>query len=79
MPPPSTPGSADASGSDLGLPDLIYPPLPWGFQKAPPKQSLSPAQARSARPLVLNLVELIHWASFPFGFYVLAYSSLTPM
>ncbi len=75
MPPSSAPGSADASGSGSGLalPDLIYPPLPWGFQKAPPKQSLNPAQARSARPLVLNLVELIHWASFPLGFYVLAF------
>jgi hypothetical protein len=34
---------------------------------------LNPAQARSARPLVLNLIALIHWASFPLGFYVLAY------
>jgi hypothetical protein len=67
------PGSAAPGGSPLELPDLIYPPLPWAFQKAPPKTSLNPAQARSARPLVLNLIELIHWASFPLGFYVLAY------
>jgi hypothetical protein len=67
------PGSATPGGSPLELPDLIYPPLPWAFQKAPPKTSLNPAQARSARPLVLNLIELIHWASLPLGFYVLAY------
>lgn len=70
-PPPAS--STTPGGSPLELPDLIYPPLPWAFQKAAPKTSLNPDQARSARPLVLNLIELIHWASFPLGFYVLAY------
>jgi hypothetical protein len=65
--------SVPSGGSPLALPDLIYPPLPWAFQKAPPKTSLNPAQSRSARRLVLNLIALIHWASFPLGFYVLAY------
>ena len=51
----------------------MLPAAAWAFQKAPPKTSLNPDQARSARPLVLNLIELIHWASFPLGFYVLAY------
>ena len=73
MSPTPPASSASHSGSPLQLPDLIYPPLPWAFQKAPAKTSLSPGQARSARPLVLNLIELIHWASFPLGFYVLAY------
>lgn len=71
MPPSSR--SAPPASSPLELPDLIYPALPWAFQKAPPKTSLNAAQARSARPLVLNLIELIHWASFPLGIYVLAY------
>jgi hypothetical protein len=66
--PPSPP-----AGSPLELPNLTYPPLPWAFQKAAAKTSLNPAQARTARPLVLNLIEGIHWASFPLGFYVLAY------
>ncbi|QNI70972.1 hypothetical protein [Cyanobium sp. NS01] len=73
MPPSTSPAQAPAAGSPLELPDLVYPPLPWGFQKAAPKTSLSPALARTARPLVLNLVELIHWASFPLGFWILAY------
>jgi len=62
-----------ASGSPLELPDRIYPQLPWAFQKAPPKASLNPTQARQAQPLVLNLVEAIHWASFPLGFWILGY------
>jgi hypothetical protein len=57
----------------MELPDRLYPPLPWAFQKAPPKSSLNPTQARQARPLVLNLVEAIHWASFPLGFWILGY------
>ncbi|MFN9933574.1 MAG: hypothetical protein ACK55R_11510 [Cyanobacteriota bacterium] len=73
MPSAPLPGSAPPGASPLELPGLIYPPLPWAFQKAAPKTSLNPTLARSARPLVLNLVELIHWASFPLGFYVLAY------
>ena len=73
MPSAPLPGSAPPGGSPLELPGLIYPPLPWAFQKAAPKTSLNPTLARSARPLVLNLIELIHWASLPLGFYVLAY------
>jgi hypothetical protein len=73
MSPAPPANSAPPTGSPLQLPDLIYPPLPWAFQKAPAKTSLNPIQARSARPLVLNLIELIHWASFPLGFYVLGY------
>lgn len=76
MPLPSSspdPAAGSVSGSGLALPDLIYPAFPWAFQKAPAKTSLNPAQARSARPLVLNLIEVIHWASFPLGIYVLAY------
>lgn len=64
---------ASPSPSPLERPDLIYPPRPWSFQKAPPKTSLNPRQAHDARPLVLNLVEAIHWASFPLGFWILAY------
>ncbi|MFM7264857.1 MAG: hypothetical protein ACKOZW_04555 [Cyanobium sp.] len=59
--------------SPLERPELIYPPRPWAFHKAPPKASLNPRQAHDARPLVLNLVEAIHWASFPLGFWILAY------
>ncbi len=70
---PANPTPGPPAGSPLELPDLIYPPLPWAFQKASPKHSLNPSQARTARPLVLNLIELIHWASFPLGFWVLAY------
>ncbi|MBE9153788.1 hypothetical protein [Cyanobium sp. LEGE 06113] len=73
MSPSASPSQTPAAGSPLELPDLLYPPLPWGFQKAAPKTSLSPALAHTARPLVLNLVELIHWASFPLGFWMLAY------
>ena len=64
----ASPPSPGSSSSPLELPDLIYPPLPWALQKAPPKASLSPIQARQARPLVLNLVEAIHWVSFPLSF-----------
>lgn len=65
--------SSPPSDAGLALPDLIYPAVPWAFQKAPPKTSLDPKQAHQARPFVLNLVELIHWFSFPLGFWVLAY------
>lgn len=71
--PPSSGSAAGASSSPMELPDRIYPPLPWAFQKAPPKSSLNPTQASQARPLVLNLVEAIHWASFPLGFWILGY------
>jgi len=74
MPTSSSSGATpDASVSPLELPDCIYPSEPWAYQKAPPKTSLNPTQARQARPLVLNLVEAIHWASFPLGFWILGY------
>ncbi|MEY2645213.1 MAG: hypothetical protein RLZZ611_1862 [Cyanobacteriota bacterium] len=73
---PSSSSSSSTPGASLGpleLPDCIYPSQPWACQKAPPKTSLNPTQARQARPLVLNLVEAIHWASFPLGFWILGY------
>lgn len=68
-----SPSPGTPTESPLALPDLIYPALPWAFQKAAPKTSLNPSQARQARSLVLNLVEAIHWASFPLGFWILGY------
>ncbi len=51
--------------SPLELPDKIYPEYTWAFQKGSPKTSLeSIGQSQTAKQSVLNLIELIHWASF---------------
>ncbi|HEY9800135.1 MAG TPA: hypothetical protein V6D25_07235 [Leptolyngbyaceae cyanobacterium] len=64
--------SQDADPSLLELPDNIYPDSTWAFQKASPKTSLEDiGQAQTARQVILNLIELIHWASFPLGFWVM--------
>lgn len=58
--------------SPLELPNKIYPEHPWAFQKAAPKTSLvGVGQAQTAKPFILNLIELIHWASFPLGFWIM--------
>lgn len=71
----STTGGAgtDPSDENLGFPTLIFPELAWGWDKAPPKASLAALptpQTASAAAWKLNLIEAIHWASFPLGFAV---------
>lgn len=42
-----------------------FPEVAWGWNKAPPKSSLStltPPKAWSANAATLNLVEFVHWA-----------------
>lgn len=64
--------SPHLDSSPIELPDKIYPERTWAFQKASPKTSLeSLGQSKTARQGILNLIELIHWASFPLGFWIM--------
>lgn len=57
----------------LGFPGLIFPALAWSWQRAPPKDSLTKLpwpQDKTAAAWILNVIELVHWASFPLGFFV---------
>jgi hypothetical protein len=57
--------SQDTDPPGLKLPDKIYPDSTWAFQKASPKTSLEDiGQAQTARQVILNLIELIHWHHF---------------
>lgn len=55
---------------------IIYPGKGWGLSKPPPKRSLYPDAnpndpvdtAWSAKVWILNLIQFVHWASFPIGF-----------
>ncbi|CAN0512191.1 unnamed protein product, partial [Laminaria digitata] len=57
-----------------GSPGTLFPQgVAWSTVKAPPKKSLRELptpQDKTAAAWILNLIELIHWASFPLGFYV---------
>lgn len=69
---PSADSPAQPEPSPMKLPNKIYPEYAWSFQKAAPKTSLEPIdQSQNAKPFILNLIELIHWASFPLGFWVM--------
>lgn len=64
--------SQHSNQAPLGLPNKIYPESTWAFQKATPKTSLEGiGQSQTAKPFILNLIELIHWASFPLGFWIM--------
>lgn len=60
-----------------GYPNAMFPPdATWSTQKAPPKDSLASLptpQNHTAVAWKLNVIELIHWLSFPLGFYVAHY------
>lgn len=57
-----------------GFPNTMFPAdVKWSVDKAAPKESLSALitpQNKTAAAWILNLIELVHWASFPLGFYV---------
>lgn len=58
---------------------LIFPDLQWQWERAPPKPSLDmlpTPQGKNAAAWILNLIETIHWASFPLGFYVVHFISV---
>ena len=62
-------------GGDSGPPGnpnvIIYPGTGWGLSKPEPKASLyDVGTADSAKAPILNLIELVHWISFPIGFYL---------
>lgn len=66
-------GNDDGDNRPPGYPNTIYYPgkLAWSWQKPKPKQSLvDDNQADNAKAWILNLIEFIHWGSFPLGFYV---------
>lgn len=77
---PAVPGQPGIPGD----PQVLFPPgRPFAWQKNFPgsrdehvKRSLgqlSPPQTQHAAAWILNLVEAIHWASFPIGFFVAHY------
>lgn len=58
--PPATGNMANAT--------VIFPNSTWQWQRAPPKPSLDmlpTKQGANAAPWILNLIETIHWLSFP--------------
>lgn len=56
-------------------PKIIFPVSgTWEWQRAQPKQELIEVnQEATAAPWILNIIEAIHWASFPVGLYVTYY------
>jgi hypothetical protein len=70
--------AADAADNPMAAPKLTYPPSDsehlWSWQKAAPKTSLAAfGTTETALPYSLNLIEAIHWISFPVGFFVAGY------
>ena len=71
-------GAVFSSKTEADL--IIYPEPGWGLQKPLPKASLGQPlyageepkaalkRVASARAWILNVVELLHWVSFPIGF-----------
>ena len=58
--------AATDESSNMEQPDKIFPEKQWGWNKAPPKLSLTKhhlpePQDQHALPWILNLIELIHW------------------
>uniref|UniRef100_A0A7S0XDA8 Uncharacterized protein n=1 Tax=Chromulina nebulosa TaxID=96789 RepID=A0A7S0XDA8_9STRA len=67
---------SNSAETDLLDPITLFPNTTWVWEKAPPKFSLSTLkdnQTATAAGWILNLIEFIHWASFPIGFYVCYY------
>lgn len=60
-----------------GYPNVMFPSdATWSTQKAPPKDSLASLptpQNDTAVAWKLNVIELVHWMSFPLGFFVAHY------
>jgi hypothetical protein len=52
----------------------IYPKNMWAWDRPPAKKFLTAEEQKAwANPLVLNIIELVHWLSFPIGFYIAYY------
>eukprot|EP01038_Epipyxis_sp_PR26KG_P013417 gene13417-17991_t len=57
-----------------GIPNVLvdanvtFPSVSWAWQRAPPKSFLNEAQKKNAGSTMLNVIETIHWISFPVGF-----------
>jgi hypothetical protein len=69
-------GALGTDAGPYGYPNVIFPATAWAWQKAAPKTSLSELptpQQQTATPCWLNIIEAIHWFSFPLGFAVARY------
>jgi len=65
-------GPLHESEGPPGFPNvIIYPKPGWGLSKPKPKKALEDiGKAQSAAAWILNLVEWMHWVSFPIGFWL---------
>eukprot|EP00892_Ulva_mutabilis_P001126 jgi/Ulvmu1/11013/UM007_0193.1 len=55
---------------DESDPLVIFPPRMWVWQRADAKTMLPEAQKPTAAAWILNVIEALHWASFPLGLYI---------